>query len=635
MDLSHFKKVSQDKKLAVLLHPDGHEIKIAISGLNPSMKEKLEKMPLHQAEGSFAPIVDMDASSPEETEETTTTTETSPEGASVPPVTGETKEVAPPTTETTTTTVTPEKGMAPPASTATTQPPPATPVKPEEPAAQAPAAMKQEPKKPDPLKLAPEQEAAAKTAETLKYAQDLNFNHIQPKTYADLYNNKSTMGKIGTIFGLLVAGAGAGLTHQKNAVIEMMDNQIKNDLEAQKTDQSNKQNWYKISLEHVRNTALNELTNSETLNNLDDHQKKLYINGTLGITKDEATANAYHVMAMNQIQEQQLNINRMPPGPTRDNAQAKLNDMAQGLQKKIYDDYLGIATKKQNLMSEVMKNGSGGTKPFNPPPAKGPADPNIYYSAVNDDKLNKAINIGKVAPEAPGAIPPGEVQTIMDEKKKLESHRDVYANAEKAFKILDQIKNSGQVPSAGALSGISMLIGASLGSLGGPIGTAAGGGAGKVLGEGAAHGAREYYERLRNVVMDSLIGQLDPNKGNDERKRIAESMMPSWTDDAKSRALAHKELYQQFASSPNEKAPNLDRYGLKTKMPQYEYNPGERLNTTKEDISDLGNKVSDKIAETFSGSKNSKASATAAEAQKKGSDGEWWQSAARAIGIKK
>jgi hypothetical protein len=79
-----------------------------------------------------------------------------------------------------------------------------------------------------------------------KFEDDLNKGHIQAKTYSDLFDKKDTLGKIGTIFGLLVGSAGAGLSHQPNALMEMMNNEIQRDLESQKTSAANRQNWLKM-----------------------------------------------------------------------------------------------------------------------------------------------------------------------------------------------------------------------------------------------------------------------------------------------------------------------------------------------------------------------------------------------------
>jgi len=54
---SGFKKVSEDEKGAVLEHVNGHKINIAKSGLNKKQLRQLEKLPLHQADGTEDEIV--------------------------------------------------------------------------------------------------------------------------------------------------------------------------------------------------------------------------------------------------------------------------------------------------------------------------------------------------------------------------------------------------------------------------------------------------------------------------------------------------------------------------------------------------------------------------------------------------
>ncbi len=87
------------------------------------------------------------------------------------------------------------------------------------------------------------------------YVNDVNNGHITPETYHDLFAKKDTMGKIGTLFGLMVAGAGAGLTHQPNAVLEMMNKEIDRDLQAQQSSSQNKQNFLKINQQNMMNVA--------------------------------------------------------------------------------------------------------------------------------------------------------------------------------------------------------------------------------------------------------------------------------------------------------------------------------------------------------------------------------------------
>jgi hypothetical protein len=80
-----------------------------------------------------------------------------------------------------------------------------------------------------------------------KFYSDVDQGHIQPKTMNQLFHDKNLPGKIGTIFGLIVAGAGAGLTHQDNSLLTLMQKQIDNDLQAQERNQANRQNLMSIN----------------------------------------------------------------------------------------------------------------------------------------------------------------------------------------------------------------------------------------------------------------------------------------------------------------------------------------------------------------------------------------------------
>jgi len=95
------------------------------------------------------------------------------------------------------------------------------------------------------------------------FANELATGKINPMTIKDYFHNRDTLGKIGTIFGLLVSGAGSGLAHQQNAALELINKELDRDLEGQKLSQSNAQNWYKMSIEHERNKALNAKTMAE------------------------------------------------------------------------------------------------------------------------------------------------------------------------------------------------------------------------------------------------------------------------------------------------------------------------------------------------------------------------------------
>lgn len=100
--------------------------------------------------------------------------------------------------------------------------------------------------------------------ENAAWEQDLANQHITPKTYADLFHDKGTVGKIGQIFGLMLGGIGSGLTHQPNVAMEMMNNLIKNDLAAQTQSKTNAQNFLRIAQQGILNEANAKALNQDT-----------------------------------------------------------------------------------------------------------------------------------------------------------------------------------------------------------------------------------------------------------------------------------------------------------------------------------------------------------------------------------
>ena len=87
------------------------------------------------------------------------------------------------------------------------------------------------------------------------FQHDLNNGHITPKAYRDLFSNKDTLGKIGTIFGLMLSGAGSALSRQPNMLLEMMNKEISNDLEAQRASKGNAENFLRINQSGLMNRA--------------------------------------------------------------------------------------------------------------------------------------------------------------------------------------------------------------------------------------------------------------------------------------------------------------------------------------------------------------------------------------------
>lgn len=87
--------------------------------------------------------------------------------------------------------------------------------------------------------------------EAAAWEHDLENGHITPKTYADLFADKTTLQKVGIGFGMLLSGLGSGMAHQSNAVMDMMDKTIQNDLNAQAKSKENARNFLKLNQEQL------------------------------------------------------------------------------------------------------------------------------------------------------------------------------------------------------------------------------------------------------------------------------------------------------------------------------------------------------------------------------------------------
>lgn len=179
------------------------------------------------------------------------------------------------------------------------------------------------PKSMDTVQIDPKQEMMSHAA---AWQQDLQNGHIQPKTYQDLFHDKSTLGKIGTIFGLMIGGAGAGLTHQPNALLEMMNKQIDNDLNAQIKSKDNAVNYLRLNQQHEMNQAQiqqlakqGHLTEAQAAASIQDSKIKAF-----GLSRMQMNIAAVHSLAQ-QVQ-------KLPQGsPQRAQAENTLAMMYQAL----------------------------------------------------------------------------------------------------------------------------------------------------------------------------------------------------------------------------------------------------------------------------------------------------------------
>ena len=180
----------------------------------------------------------------------------------------------------------------------------------------------------------PQNQMSKVMQEDAAVAHDLANGHIQPKTYQSLFEDKSTLGKIGTIFGLMVGGMGAGLTHTENPVLAMMRNQIGNDLEAQKANISNKQTL--LAMNRQRFPDIESATN-------------------------------FTRMQLNRMTLDDLNrkVQNLPPGsPAQIKAQQSLQTVGQAINTDNYNLSGQIAAKQAFLNSTQGQAMSGSEAAF-------------------------------------------------------------------------------------------------------------------------------------------------------------------------------------------------------------------------------------------------------------------------------
>lgn len=178
------------------------------------------------------------------------------------------------------------------------------------------------------------------------YESDVNSGHIKPETYHDLFANKSTLGKIGTMFGLLMGGAGAGLTGQPNMLLEMMNKEIQNDLAAQNQSSQNKQSFLKINQANSMNRAQVNAMNQDT-------QIKSYAQSLT-----QMNVAAFHKLVSDTA--------KLPPGPQKAQQEQTLAMMWPAIQQANMGilDKAASAAAFQNTLFGNQNGGESGEQGF-------------------------------------------------------------------------------------------------------------------------------------------------------------------------------------------------------------------------------------------------------------------------------
>ncbi len=377
--------------------------------------------------------------------------------------------------------------------------------------------------------------------ELARREMDLASGAIKPKTYSDLYNDKSTLGKVGTIFGLMLSGAGSGLTGQPNALLHMMDKQIAQDLEAQKANKDKARNFISMEAERRQTRANTTQTQIETENKTTEgQQKKLeYEAGKSFITDPKAKKEIQHYDdRISQIKQQSLGeaTAYLAAGAEISRLAAKVGTpQAIAIGQQAVQGAKGRAT-------EIAQKGEAQGKLLAAERDKKIQEVARMAAPVNETKYNAAIYSKLLDPNV-GA----------QEKSAVEQNRKDYQQMVETFEKLASMPRKGEAPGVG--KGAS-VIASTLGGMFGGKGTAS---TGSEIGELA----QNAFERERNIQIEGLASALQGRMTKDE---IA-NLLPSIFDTGVSEADALKKIYEKFKNSSLENAPNLKRFGLINSFP--------------------------------------------------------------------
>lgn len=464
IDLSRFKKIAGNDKVSTLRHSKGHEIKIAHSSLSPEMREHLANLPVHMAEGGDPMAIDPE--SPTEADDAAFA-EAIPPKPEVMPNAGTIDVVAP------------RRQAAP-----TTQD--------------------------------LDNEAAA-------YADDVQRGYIKPETMASLFAKKDTVGKIGTIFGLLVGGAGAGLTHQPNALLGMMQKEIDNDLEAQKMSNSNAQNWLRLSHEHEMQQANVSKTGAETMESLGRASKvpaeTSEIEARAASHRGDAELKAIDAaktrMQISILHQLTGTVNNMPAGPAK---QAALDTLNNTITPSVMEDI-----KKRNAQTAGKLNLRAGVR--GDLRQQDPQDENGM--GVDFEKLNKLAQLGVVSGDMhlPGGMDKADVAHAREEAQRVMDNRLAAKAYNDSFNRLDQAFAAGKL--------------------------------------------NPQFRQAEIATLGAELARATAGRFNaDEAAAQADGMFPSPKDYGAARDEKHRKAIQFFQKAEGS-TPTLDQFKLKTTFPTY------------------------------------------------------------------
>jgi hypothetical protein len=392
--------------------------------------------------------------------------------------------------------------------------------------------------------------------QSMKLAEDFANKAIDPKRY---WNDKSALGKIGTIFGLLIGGIGSGLTKQPNAALEMMNKEIDRDIEAQKQSKEGALNFLKAQYAHNMQQAQTAHTLAQ-IQGLEAENVGKYQVGkatakrtlqSLGVPWDESLekSNAEVTAERDAKNAQILSVGQHLEDISQGNPQA------QAVLRDVVHPAIAAQVKANNDQNHAAVQLN--TAKFHQKMAQQAGAGAMAMPGANLPKLQKDLAEMRILQgQNPKYVPPNGL-TENEAKSMQQESADVLQN-NKLGKIWNQGFNDLlELPNMGesAAGHTASFIGAALQSKG-PKGTSA-------LGDEA----KKRFERKRDSILASVRSTF-PGKTGEERADMLDAYLPQWNDDADQ----VKKIFDRGASHIGAmvKTPTLDMRS-EYKMPEQKY----------------------------------------------------------------
>lgn len=342
--------------------------------------------------------------------------------------------------------------------------------------------------------------------ESADWANDLQNQHITPKTYNSLFENQDTLGKVSTIFSLIAGGMGAGLTGGPNTGLQMMDNVIKNDLQAQMQSKQNAQNFIRLNQEHQLQQVQQGLYGAQT--DLAKNQAAMF-----GTQLGNIQMNQVVLHHLSQQVQQAASAANADPTNSQKAQQAQQMQQAFGIiSQGMNNENSSVADRAAGMMSLI--NSANPQAAAAQQQSKMPENP----QGVDINRLQQLSAVGKLAPNTPGVLNPqdaasanSEAQQVLVNRQLLNMYRNTYSDLNNSYL--------------------------------------------------AGKWNPTDYETKTELVADQMAHQL--GLGHDDKEKVKSVLFPSATDFGTTRADKFKQGQEDFQVR-EAGTPTLDRYGLKS-----------------------------------------------------------------------